>query len=93
MNLTLARGLSLGDLGFSAAQAQGSAQDQARLDKRSHMLKVHQRIGLIDRRRDISGRCPRPRSPPFFEVPASEPVATRQHHLIPTKSPQYSAFI
>jgi len=38
---------SLGDLGFPAEQAQGSAQDQARLDKRSHMLKIHQRFGLI----------------------------------------------
>jgi Carboxypeptidase regulatory-like domain len=47
-NLTLAGVLSLGDLGFSPAQSQGSAQDQARLDKRSHMLKVHQRVGLID---------------------------------------------
>jgi hypothetical protein len=48
MNLTLGGALSLGDLGFSPAQAQGNAQDQARLDKRSHMLKVHQRLGLID---------------------------------------------
>ncbi len=47
MNITLGGVLSLGDLGFSQAQTQGSAQDQARLDKRSHMLKVHQRIGLI----------------------------------------------
>lgn len=47
MNLTLGGALSLGDLGFSPTQTQGSAQDQARLDKRSHMLKVHQRIGLI----------------------------------------------
>ena len=38
---------SLGDLGFTPAQAKGSAQDQARLDKRSHMLKTHQRLGLI----------------------------------------------
>jgi hypothetical protein len=38
---------SLGDLGFGGAQAQGSAQEQARLDKRSHMLKTHQRLGLI----------------------------------------------
>jgi hypothetical protein len=38
---------SLGDLGFPAAQTKGSAQDQARLDKRSHMLKIHQRLGLI----------------------------------------------
>jgi len=38
---------SLGDLGFPTAQSQGSAQDQARLDRRSHMLKIHQRLGLI----------------------------------------------
>lgn len=38
---------SLGDLGFTPDQTQGSAQDQARLDKRSHMLKTHQRLGLI----------------------------------------------
>ena len=36
----------LGDL-FPADQAQGNAQDQARLDRRSHMLKMHQRYGLI----------------------------------------------
>lgn len=46
-DVTLAGTLSLGDLGFSPAQTQGSAQDQARLDKRSHMLQVHQRLGLI----------------------------------------------
>lgn len=40
-------GPSLSDLGFSPAQTQGSSQEQARLDKRSHMLKVHQRLGLI----------------------------------------------
>ncbi len=38
---------SLGDLGFPPDEAQGNAQDQARLDKRSHMLKMHQRFGLI----------------------------------------------
>jgi hypothetical protein len=38
LNLTLGGVLSLGDLGFSPAQTQ---------DKRSHMLKLHQRIGLI----------------------------------------------
>jgi hypothetical protein len=38
---------SLGDLGFTPQQAQGNAQAQARLDKRSHMLKTHQRLGLI----------------------------------------------
>ena len=47
MNVTLAGVLSLGDLGFSPAQTQENAQDQARLDKRSHMLKIHQRLGLI----------------------------------------------
>lgn len=36
---------ALGDLGFPTAQ--GSAQDQARLDRRSHMLMIHQRLGLI----------------------------------------------
>jgi hypothetical protein len=38
---------SLGDLGFSPEQTQGNLQEQARLDKRSHMLKIHQRLGLI----------------------------------------------
>ncbi len=38
---------SLGDLGFSTTQTQGSAQQQALLDKRTHMLKVHQTLGLI----------------------------------------------
>jgi hypothetical protein len=38
---------SLGDLGFPTDQVKGSAQDQARLDKRSHMLKMHQRFGLM----------------------------------------------
>ena len=47
INLTLGGVLSLQDLGFTPAQTQGSAQDQARLDKRSHMLKIHQRLGLI----------------------------------------------
>jgi hypothetical protein len=47
MNLTLGARLSLEDLGFSPAQTLGSAQDQARLDKRSHMLMIHQRLGLI----------------------------------------------
>jgi len=48
LNLSLRGVLSLGDLGFSPTQAQGNAQDQARLNKRSHMLKIHQRLGLID---------------------------------------------
>ena len=38
---------SLGDLGFPTDQTKGSAQDQARLDRRSHMLELHQKLGLI----------------------------------------------
>jgi len=38
---------SLKDLGISPDQSQGSAADQSRLDRRSHMLKIHQRLGLI----------------------------------------------
>jgi carboxypeptidase family protein len=38
---------SLGDLGFTPEEAKGNVQAQARLDKRSHMLKTHQRLGLI----------------------------------------------
>jgi len=47
VNLTLRSPISLEDLGLSPAQSQGSVQDQALLDKRSHMLKLHQRYGLI----------------------------------------------
>src|SRR5437868_13793417 len=39
LNLTLRGLLSVEELGFPLAQAQGSAADQALLDKRSHMLK------------------------------------------------------
>jgi hypothetical protein len=46
-NVTLAGVLSLQDLGISPDQAQGTAADQARLNKRSHMLMLHQRLGLI----------------------------------------------
>jgi hypothetical protein len=46
-DMTLAGVLSLQDLGISPEQAQGTAQDQARLNKRSHMLMLHQRFGLI----------------------------------------------
>lgn len=38
---------SLQDLGINPDQSQGDAQLQARLDRRSHMLKIHQRLGLI----------------------------------------------
>ena len=40
-------GLSLQGLGFSASQTQSNPQEQARLEKRTHMLKVHQELGLI----------------------------------------------
>ncbi len=39
--------VGLGDLGFTPEQTKGDAAEQARLDKRSHMLKIHQRLGLI----------------------------------------------
>jgi hypothetical protein len=38
---------SLKDLGFPPSLTQGNAQEQARLDRRSHMLQIHQRLGLI----------------------------------------------
>jgi len=38
---------SLEDLGFSKTEQQTNAQEQALLDKRTHMLKIHQRMGLI----------------------------------------------
>ncbi len=53
VDLTLTAGsasgpaLSLGDLGFAVQDTTGSAAEQARLDRRSPMLKWHQRFGLI----------------------------------------------
>ncbi len=38
---------SLSDLGLTPEQTQGNLKEQALLDKRSHMLKIHQRMGLI----------------------------------------------
>lgn len=38
---------SLGDLGFPTSATQPNPQEQARLNKRSHMLKMHQQLGLI----------------------------------------------
>jgi hypothetical protein len=38
---------SLEDLGFSKTETQSNAKEQALLDKRTHMLKIHQRMGLI----------------------------------------------
>jgi hypothetical protein len=34
-------------LGFTPAETQANARQQALLDKRTHMLKIHQRMGLI----------------------------------------------
>ncbi|MGA2982078.1 MAG: carboxypeptidase-like regulatory domain-containing protein [Terriglobales bacterium] len=41
------RAPSLSDLGLAPEQTQGNAREQALLDKRTHMLKIHQRMGLI----------------------------------------------
>lgn len=38
---------SLGDLGFTPQQTQSDAKLQAMLEKRTEMLKIHQRLGLI----------------------------------------------
>jgi hypothetical protein len=38
---------SLGDLGFTPEQTKPNPQMQAMLDKRTHMLKIHQRLGII----------------------------------------------
>jgi hypothetical protein len=38
---------SLSDLGLTPEQTQGNAREQALLDKRTHMLRIHQRMGLI----------------------------------------------
>jgi hypothetical protein len=40
-------GPSLSDLGLTPADTEGSAARQALMDRRTHMLKVHQRLGLI----------------------------------------------
>ncbi len=47
VNVALSSGLSLQGLGFPESQTQGNAQEQARLDKRTRMLKTHQKLGLI----------------------------------------------
>lgn len=38
---------SLSDLGFTPEQTQSNAKEQALLDKRTRMLKIHQKLGLI----------------------------------------------
>lgn len=47
LNVALSTGLSLEGLGFPQSQVQANPQEQARLNKRTHMLKVHQTLGLI----------------------------------------------
>ena len=47
LNMSLSAALSLQDLGISSTQTQGNPKEQARLNKRSHMLKIHQELGLI----------------------------------------------
>lgn len=47
LDLKLTPSLSLSSLGFSSAQTKGSAREQALLNKRSHMLQIHQKLGLI----------------------------------------------
>jgi hypothetical protein len=47
VNFALMPSLSLQDLGISPQMAQGNPREQARLDKRSRMLQIHQRLGLI----------------------------------------------
>ena len=38
---------SLGDLGLTPAETEGNAKQQAIFDRRTYMLKMHQRLGLI----------------------------------------------
>ena len=45
--LNATAGPSLSDLGFNTAETKGNAEEQARLDKRTRMLKIHQKMGLI----------------------------------------------
>lgn len=45
--LNATTGPSLSDLGFNTADTKGNPAEQARLDKRTRMLKIHQKMGLI----------------------------------------------
>ncbi len=38
---------SLSSLGFPSSEVQGSAKEQALLNKRSHMLQIHQKLGMV----------------------------------------------
>jgi hypothetical protein len=47
LNQPPSNGPSLSDLGLTPAETEGSAARQALMDRRTHMLKIHQRLGLI----------------------------------------------
>lgn len=47
IQLTASTAPSLSDLGFNPSQTQSNPEEQARLDRRTHMLKTHQKMGLI----------------------------------------------
>jgi hypothetical protein len=47
LNAALTPALSLGSLGFPASETAGNPQEQALLNRRSHMLHIHQDLGLI----------------------------------------------
>jgi len=38
---------SLSSLGFPKSEVEGNAKEQARLNKRSHMLQIHQKLGMV----------------------------------------------
>lgn len=38
---------SLSSLGFPTSEVQGSAREQARLNRRTHMLQIHQKLGMV----------------------------------------------
>jgi hypothetical protein len=46
-DLELTPTISLSSLGFSTSQTEGNPKEQALLNKRSHMLQIHQKLGLI----------------------------------------------
>jgi len=45
--LSASAGPSLSDLGFNTAETKSNPEEQARLDRRTRMLKIHQKMGLI----------------------------------------------
>lgn len=47
ISLSASTGPSLTDLGFNTGETKSNPEEQARLDRRTHMLKIHQKMGLI----------------------------------------------